>query len=134
MAFCLSYKVLPSIPLSVVITYHVIWGDRCRLTMHLIFGILVTHEESMEFYSWFDETFVQLDRLQHKQNKGVRQSHALSQNSEAIDMWKVSCHPPSRHVEACDDYTFKNAIVFFLLQWHVWTIIKLKLKQASKEY
>ena len=73
-------------------------------------------------------------RLRHKKNKGVRQSHTLSQNSEAIDVWKVARHPPRKRVVACDDYSFKNTIVFFPLQWHEWTIIKLKLKQASKEY
>ena len=72
-------------------------------------------------------------RLWHKKNKGVRQSHASSRYSEAIDVWKVARHPPSRRVVACDDYSFKKTIVFFLLQWDVWTIIKLKLKQASKE-
>ena len=77
---------------------------------------------------------VKLSRLQHKKKKGVQQSHASSRNSEAIDVWKVACHPPSRRVVACDDYSFKNTIVFFLLQWDVWTIIKLKLKHASKEY
>ena len=73
-------------------------------------------------------------RLRHKKIKGLRQSHTSSRNSEAIDMWKVARHPPSRRVVACDDYSFKKAIVFFLLQWDVRTIIKLKLKHASKEY
>ena len=45
-------------------------------------------------------------RLQYMKNMGVQQSHASSQNSEAIDMWKVACHPPSRHVVTCDDYSF----------------------------
>ena len=39
-------------------------------------------------------------------NKGVRQSHALSQNSEAMDVWKVARHSPIRRVVACDDYSF----------------------------
>ena len=73
-------------------------------------------------------------RLWHKKNKGVQQSHASSRNSEAIAMWKVACHPLNRHVVVCDDYSFKNTRVFILLQWDVWTIIKLKLKQTSKEY
>ena len=30
----------------------------------------------------------------------------LSQNSKAIDVWKVACHPPSRCVVACDHYFF----------------------------
>ena len=77
--------------------------------------------------------FMTLFRLWHKKNKGV-QLHTLSQNSESTNMWKVTCHPPSRHVVGCDDYSFKNTIVFFLLQWDVRTIIKLKLKHASKEY
>ena len=58
----------------------------------------------------------------------------MSRNSEAIDVRKVARHPPSRCVVVCNDYSFKNNIVFFLLQWDIWTIIKLKLKQASKEY
>ena len=73
-------------------------------------------------------------RLRHKKNKGVRQSHASSRNSEAIDVWKVARHLPNRRVVVCDDYSFKSTIVFILLQWDVRTIIKLKLKQASKEY
>ena len=73
--------------------------------------------------------------LQHVKNKGVRQSHALSQNSEALDMWKVVRHPPSRYLVACNDYSFYNTIVlFFLQQWDSQTIVKLKLKQASKEF
>ena len=52
-------------------------------------------------------------RLCHKKNKGVQQSHTLSRISEAIDVWKVVRHPPSRHVVACDDYSFKNTIVLF---------------------
>ena len=64
-------------------------------------------------------------------NKGVQQLHASSWNSEAIDMWKVARHPPSSFVVVCDDYPFLNTIVFFLLQWDVQTIIKLKLKQTS---
>ena len=67
-------------------------------------------------------------------NKGMWQSDALSQNSEAIGMWKVACHPPSRDVGACDNYSFQNTIVFFLLQCLVRTIIKLNLKQVSKEF
>ena len=60
------------------------------------------------------------------QNKGVRQANAWSQNSEAIDVWKVALHSPSRHVVVCDDYSLKNTIVFFLLQWEVQTIIEIK--------
>ena len=60
--------------------------------------------------------------------------HASSQNSEAIDVRKVARHPPSRRVVAYDDYSFKNTIVFFLLQWDIQSIIKLKSKQTSKEY
>ena len=47
---------------------------------------------------------------------------------------KFAGDPPNRRVMACNDYSFKNIIVFILLQWDVQTIIKLKLKQASKEY
>ena len=47
-----------------------------------------------------------LHRLRHMKNKGVQQSHASSQNSEAADVWKVARHPLSRHVVACDDYSF----------------------------
>ena len=72
-------------------------------------------------------------RLQHMKNKGVRQSHTMSWNSEAIDVWKVARHPPSRWVVVCDDYSFQNTIAFFLLQWDVETVIKSKLKQASKD-
>ena len=43
-------------------------------------------------------------RLQHIKNKSVQQSHASLQNSEAVDVWKVACHPPSRRVVACDDF------------------------------
>ena len=75
-----------------------------------------------------------ITRLWHQKRKGLRQSHALSQNSEAIDVSKVACQPPSRHVVVCDDYSFKSTMVSLLLQWDVRTIIKLKLKQASKEY
>ena len=35
-------------------------------------------------------------RLRHIKNKGVQQSHASSRNLEAIDVWKVARHPPSR--------------------------------------
>ena len=44
--------------------------------------------------------------LQHMKNKGTQQLHASPQNSEAIDMRKVSNHPPSRCVVECDDYSF----------------------------
>ena len=73
-------------------------------------------------------------RLWYKKNKVVQQSHASPWNLEAIDLWKVARHPPSSHVVACEDYSFKNTIVFFLFKWGIQTIIKLKLKQASKEY
>ena len=73
-------------------------------------------------------------RLRHMKNKGVQQSHALSRNSEAMYIWKVARHPPNRCVVVYDDYSFKNTTVFFLLQWNAWVIIKLKLKQASKEF
>ena len=64
-------------------------------------------------------------------NKGVQQSHASSRNSEAIEVWKVTCNPPSGRVVAWMIIPFRT-IVFFLLQREVQTIIKLKLKQASK--
>ena len=54
-------------------------------------------------------------KLGHKKNKGMQQSHTSSQNSETIDVWKVVCHPPIRCVMACDDYSFKSTMVFFLL-------------------
>ena len=73
-------------------------------------------------------------RLRLMKSKGVRQSQASSRNSEAIDVWKVTRHPPSRRMVACHDYSFKNTTVFFLLQWKAQTIIKLKLKQTSKEF
>ena len=68
-------------------------------------------------------------RLWHQKSKIVWQSHASSWISEAIDVWKVTCHPPSRHVVVCNDYSFKNTIVT-----RRYTNYKLKLKQASKEY
>ena len=34
----------------------------------------------------------------------MQQSHALSQNSEVIDVWKVALHPPGRHAVACNDW------------------------------
>ena len=41
------------------------------------------------------------------ENKSVQQSHSSSpQNSEAIDVWKVARHPPSRRVVVCDNYFF----------------------------
>ena len=72
-------------------------------------------------------------RLHHTKNRGVQQSHVLPQNLKAIDVWKVAHHPPSRCVVVCSDHFWKT-IVFFLLEWDVQTIIKLKLKQASKEF
>ena len=45
-------------------------------------------------------------RLRHIKNKGVWQSQPSSRNSEAIDVWKVPRHPPSRRVVACNDYSF----------------------------
>ena len=88
--------------------------------------------------SWSTATFVNnktATRLRHKKNKGVQQLHASSRNSEAIDVWKVARIPPEGVWWcACDDYSLKNTIVFILLQWDVQTIIKLKLKQTSKEY
>ena len=45
-------------------------------------------------------------RGHHMKNKCVRQSHVSSRSSEAIDVWKVARHLPSRRVVACDDYSF----------------------------
>ena len=45
-------------------------------------------------------------RLRHRKNKGVRQSYASSRNSEAVDVWKITRHPPSRRVVACDNFPF----------------------------
>ena len=73
-------------------------------------------------------------RLCHMKNKGVRQLHALPQNSEAIDVRKVAHHPSSRQMVVCDDYPFQNIIDFFLLQLDVWTIIQLILKEASEGF
>ena len=75
-----------------------------------------------------------LNRLQHIKNKGVQQPHASSQNSDPTDVRKVARHPPSRPVIVCNDYSFQNTIVFVLIQRKAQTIIKLKLKQASKEF
>ena len=70
------------------------------------------------------------NRLWHIKNKGVRQSHASSRNSEAINVWKVTCHPPSRLALTCDDYSFHSFLSFTMTSK---SIIKLKLKQASKK-
>ena len=67
-------------------------------------------------------------------NKGVQQSHTLSQSSEAIDVLKITCHSPSRLLLMIAMIIPFRTPVFFLLQWEVQTIIKLKLKQASKEF
>ena len=70
------------------------------------FNIFVATLDSFcQFWSPF-ATLLSLDRLQHIKNKGVRQSHTSSRNSEAIDMWKDACHPPSRCVVVCNDYSF----------------------------
>ena len=96
------------------------------------------HMNNQRKNSWSTATFVNnktATRLRHKKNKGVQQLHASSRNSEAIDVWKVARIPPEGVWWcACDDYSLKNTIVFILLQWDVQTIIKLKLKQDSKEY
>ena len=39
-------------------------------------------------------------------NKGVQQLHALSRNSDTIDVQKIAHHQPSRRIVACDDYSF----------------------------
>ena len=77
------------------------------------------------FFQWFFlqptqqanfHYFWRIYRLRHMKNKGVRQSHASPWNSEAIDVWKVALHQPSRRVVVCDNYFFENTIVFCLLQ------------------
>ena len=45
-------------------------------------------------------------RLQQLKNKGAQQLHVSSRNIEAIDVWKVTHHPPSRFVVMCDYYSF----------------------------
>ena len=37
---------------------------------------------------------------------GIWKPHASSQNSEAVDVWKVARYPPTRRVVTCDDYLF----------------------------
>ena len=55
------------------------------------------------FHVWLQNVYF---KLWHMKNKGVWQSHASSRNSEAINVWTVERHPPSRRVVACDDYSF----------------------------
>ena len=74
------------------------------------------------------------NRLQHMKSKSMRQLHALPQNSEVIDMWKIMHHLTSRCLVVCNDYPFRTPWFSFFLQWVVQTIMKLKLKQASKEF
>ena len=57
-------------------------------------------------FSLFLMSHLSYYRLWHIKNKGVQQLHTLSQNSEAIDVWKIACHPPSRHMVAYNDYSF----------------------------
>ena len=55
---------------------------------------------------YFGGIFGHYPRFRHMKDKSVRQSHASSRNSEAIDVWKITRHPPSRRVVVCDDYSF----------------------------
>ena len=96
------------------------------------------HKAKIQQYQWNSRTKINKKSWDLNMGSGfsIRKTlpHASPQNSEGTDVWKVARHPPSRRVVACDDYSCKNTIVFFLLQWDVRTIIKLKLKQVSKEY
>ena len=65
-------------------------------------SIIVSFERTPH---WYFNNFTPV-RLRHMKNKSLRQSHASSLNSEAIDVWKVARHQPSRRVVACDDYYF----------------------------
>ena len=70
-------------------------------------------------------------RLWHMKNNGVRLSHALSRNSEAMDVHttnQVGVWGGMQWLFLLQHHSF------FLLQWDVQTIIKLILKQASKEF
>ena len=67
-------------------------------------------------------------------NKGMQQLHTLSRSSEAIDVLKITRQSPSRLLLMIAMITPFRTPVFFLLQWEAQTIIKLKLKQASKEF
>ena len=64
----------------------------------------------------------------------MQQLHTLSRSSEAIDVLKITCQSPSRLLLMIAMIIPFRAPVFFLLQWEAQTIIKLKLKQASKEF
>ena len=41
-------------------------------------------------------------------------------------MWKVARHPLSRHVVACDDYSFQNTIVSFTMKGTNYNEIEIK--------
>ena len=74
--------------------------------------------------------FQTFHRLRQMKNKGMQQSHALSQNSEPIDMWKVAHHPPSR----CAMIIPFRTLQFSFFYNEKYKLNKLKLKQASKEF
>ena len=64
-------------------------------------------QDEKSCFSWYSFWYSFLSvRLPHMKNKGVRQSRASSRNSEATDVWKVACHPPSRRVLTCSNYFF----------------------------
>ena len=62
-------------------------------------------------------------RFWHMKNKSLQQLHASSQNLEAIDIWKVACHPPSR----CSGVQW-----LFLLEHH--NFLSFKMRRANYNY
>ena len=68
--------------------------------------VLVTEENGRSRDVDLDIYIYSFFRFWHMKNKGVQLSHALLQNSEAIDMWEVTCLLSSRRVVVCDDYPF----------------------------
>ena len=52
---------------------------------------------------WFTMPFKKLYTWLTYEKQGWRK---IQQNSEAIDVWKVTCHQSSRHVVVCDKYFF----------------------------
>ena len=84
----------------------------CCHSCHRTLRLAVT-EEWIDGINWFFACWCKFrkgksyfNRLWHMKNKSVWQSHSLSQKSEAIDVWKIARHPPSRRMVACHDYSF----------------------------
>ena len=64
--------------------------------------------------------------LRHMKNKGVRQSHALPRNSEAIDVWKVARHPRSRPVVLWLSLLEHLSFLYFTMRHGNYNQIKIK--------